>query len=98
MDAGTVREWDGLRDMARVDLSLREVQEKASILPLRKPLGERISEGFFSSLNALRNFAADMLIALVWVLPQLVIWVPALALVVLLSRIIYKKARKGRKG
>ena len=95
---GTVREWDGLRDMARVELSLREVQAKTVILPLSKPLGERISEGFFGSLNALRNFAADMLIALVWALPQLIIWIPALALIALIARVVYKRGRRGRKG
>ena len=94
---GTVREWDGLRDMARVELSLREVQAKTVILPLSKPLGERVSEGFFASLNALRNFAADMLIALVWALPQLVIWVPLLTLAGLLARFIHKKRQKARR-
>ena len=57
-------------------------------------MGERMKSGFASSVEWLRSFSTDALVLLVSSLPRLVVFIPALALVILLIVWIARKKHR----
>lgn len=86
---GDLRRWDSRRSYSSVRMTLSEqlgVQEPAA-------LGERMKQGFGESVEWLKSFGQDALVVLAGAVPKLVVWVPALALVIAAVALIRMKKR-----
>lgn len=90
---GDLRRWESLRSYSTVELTLTE-QLKA---PVQAPasLGERMKQGFSDSVQWLKEFGQDALVVLATAVPKLVVWIPALALVIAAVCMIRAKKRRG---
>ena len=72
---GKIRQWDDQIAMSTLTLGLST--ETPELAAPDRSLGERISDGFSSSIEALRDFGSGLAIALVALLPWLILGVPA---------------------
>ncbi len=72
---GKIRQWDDQVAMSTLTLGL--TTHRPEIAAHDQGLGERISDGFNASIEALRDFGSGLAIALIAILPWLVLGVPA---------------------
>ena len=91
---GRLRGWDSQVNYSTVNLTLKEKGEKAQTS--LKPLKQRMEEAFESSRAWLTAFWQNALVALAAVAPRLLVWVPALALAIVLVRVIIHHCKKRR--
>ena len=89
---GDLRRWESRRSYSRVELTLTEVLKKAP--EAEASLGVRMQQGFEQSVQWLKEFGQDALVLLASAAPRLVVWIPALALVVILVCAIRSRKRK----
>lgn len=79
---------------ASVEINLSEPETSPIVQDIgSQTISQRIAQGFEQSLQWLGSFSADALVLLVSNLPRLVIFIPALVLVILLIRWAFKKRR-----
>ncbi len=90
-----LRTYDSLIDYSTIDITLYEVMEIKEITPAKDDLGTRISNGFFSVLNALADFGEGLLVFFVSGSP---IIVPLAAIIVLIILLVRRSRRKRGKG
>jgi len=86
--------WDDQVKYARITLFVNEVTERELVETETQPLEERVRQNFWDSVEWLELFLKDALVVLARFAPQLVIWVPALILVLIIIRVIVKKSRR----
>lgn len=88
-----LRTYDSLVDFSKVEITLYEVMEiKTVTTPAEEDLGTRISNGFFSVLNALADFGEGLLIFFAAGSPIII----PIAVIVVLIIILVKRSKKRR--
>lgn len=92
---GSKREIDSQAAYASVEIELAERLSGAAQASAgsEQGVGERIRVGFAQSVEWMKQFCTDAFVLLVSSLPRLVVWIPALALIILLICWIGKKRR-----
>ena len=86
-----LKTYDGKVDYSTVNASVREVR----VTEMKEvTLGQRIVEGFQNSLDAGAEFLEDMVIFLVSALP----WLIAVAVVLVIVRLIVRKVKRNKTG
>ena len=86
-----LKTYDGKVDYSTVNASVREVR----VTEMKEvTLGQRIAEGFQNSLDAGAEFLEDMVIFLVSALP----WLIAVAVVLVIVRLIVRKVKRNKTG
>lgn len=90
-----LRNFDSLVDFSSITVNLQEVQDQAEIVPSEKSLGERISNAFYSVINALAVFFRGFVVVFIAALPILAIL--AVILVIVLVSVKAGKRRKAKK-
>lgn len=88
-----LRTYDNLIDYSTVHIYISEVEYEKVV---SDTIGSRISNGFRSSLYAVRDFFVDLFVGLVSNLPVLVLLAAGAVVVIALIRKIMKKAAKKR--
>ncbi len=86
-----LRNFDSLIDYSTVTVSLEEVNQVADIRPSDESVGTRISNAFYSVLNALADFGEFLLIFLIGGAP---IIVPLAAITVLIVLLVKRSKKK----
>ncbi len=86
-----LRNYDSLIDFSTITITLYEVNEIDRVTPSERTLGERISSGFYSVLNALADFGEGLLVFLVAGSPILL---PLAAIIVFIIWRVRKSRRK----
>lgn len=89
---GDLRRQKSQINYSRVTLTLTELVQTTS--ETSDSLSERMQTGFNESVQWLGEFGQDALVVLASAMPKLVIWIPAVILVGILLRAIFKR-RKG---
>ncbi len=89
-----LRNYDSLVDFSTINISLYEVNEISGVTQGEDDLGTRISNGFFSVLNALADFGEGFLIFIIAGSPVLV----PLAIIIILIIVLVKRSKKKRQS
>lgn len=79
-------------DYSRVTLTMSEAVE-AEEQQTGSALGDRMRKGFDESVQWLGQFGQDALVALAIAAPRMVVWIPALVLVVVLLKVIFRRRK-----
>lgn len=87
----SLRNFDSLIDYSSVTISLEEVNQVANIRPSDESVGTRISNAFYSVINALADFGEFMLVFLIGGAP---IIVPLAAIAVLIVLLVKRSKKK----
>ncbi len=87
----SLRNFDSLIDYSSVTISLEEVNQVADIRPSDESVGTRISNAFYSVMNALSDFGEFMLVFLIGGAP---IIVPLAAIAVLIVLLVKRSKKK----
>lgn len=87
----SLRNFDSLIDYSSVTISLEEVNQVADIRPSDESVGTRISNAFYSVMNALADFGEFMLVFLIGGAP---IIVPLAAIAVLIVLLVKRSKKK----
>ncbi len=90
---GDLRRWESQQKYSRVTLMLTEKLKAPATA--EASLGDRMKTGFSDSVVWLKDFGQDALVTLVSAMPKLVVWIPALALVIAAVCLIRGRRRKG---
>ena len=88
---GDILRWESRQSFSRVTLTLTELLARP--VATDAPLGMRMQQGFDESVSWLNSFGQDALVTLATAAPRLVIWIPALALVIVLLCAAFRKRR-----
>lgn len=87
----SLRNFDSLIDYSSVTISLEEVNQVADVRPSDESVGTRISNAFYSVMNALADFGEFMLVFLIGGAP---IIVPLAAIAVLIVLLVKRSKKK----
>jgi len=92
---GMIRSWDSRASYSTVTLTLREY----AVAPAEKTatLGERMSAAFDDSVVWLGEVGQGLVVGAAMLLPRLVVWVPAIALIVLLVKALFFRRKQKNK-
>jgi flagellar basal body-associated protein FliL len=85
-----LRNYDSLIDYSTVTVSLQEVYQVGDIKPSDESIGSRISNAFYSVLNALADFGEFLLVFIIGGLPVFII----LAAIAVLVIVLVKRSKK----
>lgn len=91
---GRLRGWDSQVNYSRVSLTMWEKVE--AVEPQPEALGARMREAFVDSVDWLKVFGEEFMILLSAMVPRLLVWIPAIVVLVVLVRVIVRTARKRR--
>lgn len=83
---GTIRKWDNLVAFSTLEIVVYEVQEIKEIKPTPITFGEKIKNGFKSSVEALEEIGKGLVIFIVSLIPFLVIIIPVVFLILYIIR------------
>jgi len=86
----SLRNYDSLIDYSTVTVSIEEVNQVAEVKPSEEGIGTRISNAFYSVLNALADFGEFLLVFFIGGAPILV----PLAAIALLIIVLLRRSRK----
>jgi len=89
---GDLRRWESQRSYSRVELTLTEKVKKPAEAAIS--LGARMKTGFDESVEWLKGFGQDALVTLASAAPRLVVWIPAIVLVIALICAFRAKKRR----
>ena len=81
-----LRVYDNKIDYSTIYLSIEEVEPENLTVTQKRSVGERIAEGFLSSLKATGNFLLEFAIAIIINLPQLILFAGVIIVIVLLIK------------
>ena len=87
-----IRNWNSRQSYSTVTLTLKEKSE-AAVTPA-KTLGERMKEAFEDSIEWLKEFGQNAAVFGAALLPRLVVWLPAIIIVIVLLRLAFGRRKK----
>jgi len=90
----SLRSWDSLSDFSEVKINMTETSVAVSESVEEAPLTERMSKSFWSSMEWMKVFLKDAAVVLAMVAPQLIIWIPALIVFIIIIRVIVRISRR----
>ena len=88
----SLRDYDSLIDYSTISIYLQEENDIEGITSSEEDIGSRISNGFFSVLNAIADFGEGLLVFIISGSPILV----PLAVIIIVIVILVKRSRKKR--
>jgi hypothetical protein len=89
-----LRSWDSLSYYSEVKIKLTEISAAKTEAQEETSLIERVSKSFSDSWAWLVVFLKDTAVVLAMAAPQLIIWVPALILFIIIIRVIIRATRR----
>jgi len=91
-----LRSWDSLSDYSEVRISMTETSAAAAASESveEAPLIERMSKSFWDSMEWMQVFLKDAAVVLAMAAPQLIIWIPALIVFIIIIRVIVRISRR----
>jgi hypothetical protein len=92
----SLRIWDSLSDYSEVKISMTETSAAVSEAVEETPLIERMSKSFWNSMEWMKVFLKDAAVVLAMAAPQLIIWIPALILFIIIIRVIVAITRRSK--
>ena len=90
-----IRDWNSRRSYSSVKLTLRELKDdEPEPNEPEKTLGERMKEAFDASIQWLRDFGQNLAVFAASIAPKLIVWIPALIIVIVLLWFAFGRRRK----
>ena len=91
-----LRSWDSLSDYSEVRINMTETSAAAAAGESveETPLIERMSKSFWDSMEWMQVFLKDAAVVLAMAAPQLIIWIPALIIFIIIIRVIVRISRR----
>lgn len=90
---GALKDVRSRAQYSQIDIFVSEVREYTEPEFEEKTLMERIREGFRDSIDWVRSFCQDMLVAVVTFSPSLIVIIPAVLIIILVIRSIRRRRR-----
>ena len=92
--SGTLRRYDSLISYSTINIDLNEVIKPATVQPMPKTFGERISQAVSSGFRDFGNTMEDFAVELSYGLPEFILFVVFVFILVLVVRAIVRKCKK----
>lgn len=87
----TLRTYDNKVEYSTVSLSIQEVEKLSPTVEIKQTVGTRIKNGFSNTVYSISEGLQNFLVWFVVNLPYLLIWTVIIAVIVLITRRVYKK-------